>query len=168
MHDFLQTNQPFSVMYRNGNIKPIILDNNDTILLTDNVKVIASKVDHRADFTDTFAFKIYGSIQNMFFCPDIDSWNNMTESLPVLAESMDILLLDSTFYDDNELIGRDMSSIPHPRVVDTISLLQDKKYKSIVFIHINHSNKLWSDNDLVCSLSDKRMIVGKKGMMWSI
>jgi hypothetical protein len=31
MHNLLQTNQLFSVMYRNGNIKPIILDNNDSI-----------------------------------------------------------------------------------------------------------------------------------------
>jgi pyrroloquinoline quinone biosynthesis protein B len=30
---------------------------------------------------------------------------------------MDILLLDATFYDDNELPGRDMKTIPHPRVI---------------------------------------------------
>ncbi len=33
------------------------------------------------------------------------------------------VLLDATFYDDQEPPGRDMSLIPHPRVTTTVELL---------------------------------------------
>ena len=36
----------------------------------------------------------------------------------------DILLLDATFYDGGELGHRDMSRIPHPRVVDTLRVVR--------------------------------------------
>jgi pyrroloquinoline quinone biosynthesis protein B len=53
--------------------------------LSDLVKVTPHIVSHRADFTDTFAFKIFGPLKNCFYCPDIDSWDGLSESLPKIA-----------------------------------------------------------------------------------
>lgn len=45
----------------------------------------------------------------------------------LLLHRFDVLLLDATFYDSNELTNRDMGHIPHPRVVDTVSVVQHFK-----------------------------------------
>ncbi|NNF95190.1 MAG: pyrroloquinoline quinone biosynthesis protein PqqB, partial [Altererythrobacter sp.] len=53
--------------------------------------------------------------------------------------------VDATFWDDNELKGRDMSEIPHPRVTQTMDLLQDlpaSERAKVHFIHYNHTNPI--------------------------
>ena len=78
---------------------------------------------------------------------------------------MDILLLDATFYDNEELPGRDMSSIPHPRVIETVELLSTIQFKSEIYlIHINHSNKLWVDHQARKDLEEQGIKVGRKGL----
>jgi len=69
------------------------------------------------------AFTIVGRNKKMFYCPDIDAWSGLSDSLPNIAMAHEILLLDSTFYDNYELPGRDMTTIPHPRVAQTVELL---------------------------------------------
>jgi pyrroloquinoline quinone biosynthesis protein B len=56
---------------------------------------------------------------------------------------VDHAFLDATFFDDHEIPGRDMSSIPHPRVaasMDRFDALPDEERGKIVFIHFNHTN----------------------------
>ena len=58
-----------------------------------------------------------------------------------MVHENDFSLLDGTFYDINELPGRDMSKIPHPFIVETFKVLEKVKNKSSVhFIHLNHTN----------------------------
>jgi len=54
---------------------------------------------------------------------------------------VDVAFIDATFYDNHELPGRDMTKIPHPRVIDSMLLLKDQAEK-VHFIHINHTNPL--------------------------
>ena len=129
-------------------------------ILSDSLSVIPHAVAHRADFTDTLAFTFIGKNKKMFFCPDIDAWDGLSDSLPAVTNAHDLLLLDSTFYDNNELPGRDMTLIPHPRVAQTVDLLlssgvlQSTEHLCKVFlIHINHSNRLWVDEELVQNLA---------------
>jgi len=79
-----------------------------------------------------------------FFVPDIDEWQSMDWLKS--DKNTEIAFLDATFYDDNELPGRDMSEIPHPRVTETMDLIDasgDASLKDkIRFIHINHTNPL--------------------------
>ena len=54
-----------------------------------------------------------------------------------------MLFIDGTFYDHNELINRNTSSIPHPSIKDTIERLDDlniSEKNKIFFIHFNHTN----------------------------
>lgn len=181
MHQFLRSNEPWGVMYRNRNINPVVLYDDVTVELTKNLKITPSLVPHRADFTDTFAYSIIGKDREMYFCPDIDHWDvfNHESTLKqyllqtAFITKKDILLLDATFYDNHELLNRDMSSIPHPRVVETARLVRENRaqvnanHQEVVLIHMNHSNPLWADPQLVQSLNDECGIsVGRSGMVW--
>jgi pyrroloquinoline quinone biosynthesis protein B len=60
-----------------------------------------------------------------------------------LLESVDVALIDGTFYSGDELPGRDLSKIGHPLVVDTMDLLQERVSAGkleVWFTHLNHSN----------------------------
>ena len=137
--------------------------------LTSGLNIRSMAVEHRRDFTDTCAFFISGSEKTMFFCPDIDQWAGMNPTLCTILSSVDFALIDATFYDDYELPGRDMRTIPHPRVVDTVALIKESPPTAdVVLIHLNHSNRLWLDRTLQESLSASRMYVGRQGMKWYI
>jgi pyrroloquinoline quinone biosynthesis protein B len=176
MHAFLKANEPWAVMYRNENLVQVDVDDGLPISLSALVTVTPQSVVHRADFTDTFAFVIQGPNKRLFFCPDIDSWDGLTPSLGCIVDNNDVLLLDATFYDDNELSGRDMSKIPHPRVTTTVEMLAAHRNlssrsiasKEVVLIHINHSNRLWTDRQTVNELKQQRIQVGRKGMTWAL
>ena len=122
--------------------------------LSNNITVHARLVEHRDEFSETAAYTIKSTSKKVFFVPDIDRWNpvrKMSDStmgryFPNYVRDYDLMLLDATFYDDNELPGRDMSKIPHPRVTESMDLIEaagDESLKDKVrFIHINHTNPL--------------------------
>jgi pyrroloquinoline quinone biosynthesis protein B len=174
MHMFLQSNEPWGVMYKNGNFARVDLQEHVSIKLTDGVSITPQFVAHRRDFTDTCAFTIFGPKRRVFFCPDIDSWEGMVPDLPTILSTVDIAMIDATFYDNNELPGRDMKTIPHPRVVQTLSILRGNSpppgtsRAQTVLIHLNHSNRLWVDEELQETLKEDGILVGCKGMVWSI
>ena len=169
MHDFLQKNEPWAVLYRNGNVSRRDLSLGTPLRVSDRLIVTATPVTHRPDFTDTVSFTFHGPARSLFFCPDIDEWSGLTEPLIDIVRRVDIALVDATFYDNNELPGRDMSKIPHPRVIDTEALVRGKSIRAeVVLIHMNHSNKLWSDEAEVDRLSSAGLKTGRKGMTWTI
>ena len=173
-------------MYRNRNLSPIYLQDGITVELSPSLHVTPHTIMHRADFTDTFAFSISGPQRSMYFCPDIDSWASMELELVRLSHEKDYLLVDATFYDDNELVGRDMSAIPHPRVTDTVTRLAKELSvcraeegpeegegvsiagNKVVLIHLNHSNRLWSKENEAERERLRKMgfDVGRSGMRW--
>ncbi|NIS30267.1 MAG: pyrroloquinoline quinone biosynthesis protein PqqB, partial [Actinobacteria bacterium] len=56
---------------------------------------------------------------------------------------MDVALLDGSFYSLDELPGRDVASVGHPLIVDSMELLApfaDRERPRIWFTHFNHSN----------------------------
>jgi len=170
MKKFLENNGPWSQLVELGNIEVYELERDAVELpkglfesfekqLSENVSIIAEKVPHRDEFSETAAFLIDGPRKNLFFVPDIDSWEEWEAvgavlsddySLGTLVKVQDFALLDATFYDDNELPGRDMSKIPHPRVTESMDLIDaagDETLKNKVrFIHINHTNPLRDRN----------------------
>ena len=68
MHSFLQSNQPFGVLYANHNVTPVPLSPEQSVQLSSRLSVTAHAVQHRADFTDTLAFTISGPSRSLFFC----------------------------------------------------------------------------------------------------
>ena len=86
-------------------------------------------------------FKILGPKKTLIFIPDIDKWSRWSDDVLSIIKSNDFALLDGTFYDGEELPGRDMTEIPHPFIVESLDFFDSIKDEvQIHFIHINHTN----------------------------
>jgi len=181
MHTFLQTNQPFAALYEGQNVSPRALQAEQPVSLAPGLTVTPHLVQHRADFTDTLAFTIAGPSHRLYFCPDIDSWEGLAPlySLESLLTSRDVLLLDATFFDDDELpAGRDMATIPHPRAAHTARLVGEIRERApgrggeVVLIHLNHSNRLWLRDGKHAEehrrLQSAGVEVGRTGQTWTL
>lgn len=131
-HRFLCSNEPFTRLFANRNISPTILEHR--ISTTHGITPVT--VPHRDEHSDTFAFMINLNGKQVLYMPDVDEISDEVESL---IRSADVSLIDSTFYDNHELKNRDMTKIPHPRMVDTIERFTDIPNK-IIFTHFNHTN----------------------------
>ena len=81
----------------------------------------------------------------MLFIPDINKWGQWDRDIISLIKSVDLALLDGTFYQNGEIPGRDMSQIPHPFVSESMELFKNlppEEKAKIYFIHFNHTNPL--------------------------
>ena len=141
MKRFLTTNGPWSQLVDLNNIDIKNLQNNTKIQLNNNLSITPFIVPHRDEFSETVGYKISGPNKSLIFIPDINKWEKWSQNIEDVVEDNDFSLLDGTFYDINELPGRDMSEIPHPFIVESMEILKNINNKSGVhFIHLNHTN----------------------------
>ena len=87
--------------------------------------------------------------KSALFIPDIDKWEKWERNIVEQVRGVDYAFLDATFYDAEELPGRNMSEIPHPFVEETMRLFESasEETKSKVYlIHFNHTNPLMDVN----------------------
>jgi len=136
MQNFLTNNGPWSQLVTLNNIALNGLKPDSIIQLTSSIQVIPFSVPHRDEFSETVGFKI-----------------------------IDIAFLDGTFYENDELPGRDMSEIPHPFVEESMALfaeLSANEKAKIRFIHFNHTN------DLLREGSAAQQEVMEKGFQYAI
>ena len=141
MKKFLENNGPWSQLVELENIVINEIFNNQTIKLNENIKIKPFLVPHRDEFSETVGYEIQGPSKSLIFIPDIDKWSKWSLDIEDIINKNDFSLLDGTFYDINELPGRDMSKIPHPFIIETMSLLKNSdKKNTIFFIHLNHTN----------------------------
>lgn len=141
---FLENNGPWSQLITLQNIDIELIKEQENIILNERLKVIALKVPHRDEFSETVGFKISTAHKSLIFIPDIDKWQKWDKDLVEIVKSNDWVLIDGTFYADGE-IDRPMSEVPHPFVVESMQLLQGlatKDKNKVHFIHLNHTNPL--------------------------
>lgn len=144
MKIFLENNGPWSQLEKLQNIDIQPIEEEKEIILNDRLKVIAFKVPHRDEFSETVGYKIISKNKTLVFIPDIDKWQKWDKDLKQVVKENDYLLLDGTFYQDGE-INRPMSEVPHPFVTETMDILSDlpkSERKKVNFIHFNHTNPL--------------------------
>ena len=145
MKKFLEQNGPWSQLVSLENISINELNNKSNIKIDSNVTVQPIEVPHRAEFSETVGYKIYGPNKTVLFIPDIDKWYLWEKSIIEEIEKVDYALIDATFYDSSEVNYRDLSEIPHPFVIESMELfdsIQDEEKNKIFFIHLNHTNPL--------------------------
>jgi len=145
MAEFLTNNGPWSQLVSMNNIEVKMLQNDSVVILNENLRVTPMLVPHRDEYTETVGFKIEGPDKTLVFIPDIDKWEKMDQDIKNIVTQSDYALLDGTFYDGEELPGRDMSEFPHPFIVESINLFGDLSLQDrskIHFIHFNHTNPL--------------------------
>jgi len=147
MKTFLETNGPWSqlVSLHNIALQPLVADS--VVHLTDLISVRPFAVPHRDEYSETAGFEIITSGKTYLFIPDINKWEKWDRSIVEEVKAVDIAMVDATFYDAYELPGRNMATVPHPLVTETMELFAqtDSNTKAkIHFIHFNHTNPiLW-------------------------
>jgi len=139
---FMEHNEPWGTLLAAGHLDAIAI-NGLTATMEDDLEIAAIPVPHRDELSDTVAFSVrVGGDPWMLYLPDIDDWESWIDAESEI-ESHDIVLLDATFSTARELPNRDMASIGHPLVTDTIERFRHLASGTrIVLTHINHSNPL--------------------------
>ena len=145
MKNFLEKNGPWSQLVSLQNISITEINNNSKISIDTNIIIQPIEVPHRAEFSETVGYKIYGPNKTVLFIPDIDKWYLWEKSIIDEIRQVDYALIDATFYDSKEVNYRDLSEIPHPFVIESMELFDSINYvekNKIFFIHLNHTNPL--------------------------
>ena len=168
MKKFLEENGPWSQLVSLQNISIIELSNESKISIDSNVIVQPVEVPHRAEFSETVGYKIYGPNKTALFIPDIDKWYLWEKSIVDEIKQVDYAIIDATFYDSKEVNYRDVSEIPHPFVTESMDLFDSidiKEKNKIYFIHLNHTNPLINkDSDQYKLVRSKGYNVAEEGM----
>lgn len=163
----LRENAPWSQLVNSKNIELHLLRPNTKISLSNNLHITPIPVPHRDELSDTIAFIVSGSRQQLFYCPDIDSWDEWEYDVRQFVAEMDVALLDAPFFSADELPGRDLSKIKHPFVTDTINRLKDVDC-NVCLIHLNHSNPLLSDSVKRAWVEQQGFEIGTFGRRWQL
>ncbi|WP_372752402.1 MBL fold metallo-hydrolase [Mariniflexile sp.] len=143
MKTFLETNGPWSQLVSSGNINLKQIENNQSISLSNKIKVTPILVPHRDEFSETVGYLIKGPKKSALFIPDIDKWEKWDRNIIEEIKKVDYAFLDATFFSGKELNNRDMSQIPHPFIVESIKKFENltaSERQKIIFIHFNHTN----------------------------
>ncbi len=167
VENYLRQNAPWSFLADQGNITFRRLTYDATVALSPNLHVTPIPVPHRDEFSDTLAFVVKGPQKQLFFCPDIDSWDEWDDDIREFTAEMDVALLDAPFYSAAELPGRDMSKIRHPLVTDTIARLAGVDCQ-VYLTHLNHSNPLLTNGPEREQVETRGFFVSQFGQQWDL
>lgn len=146
---YLRANGPWSLLVQDRHIALRTLQPDVPRELPGGLRVTAFTVPHRDEFTDTVGYRIQGPRATALYVPDTDRWETWTRSIREMADAADLALLDGTFASAAEVVGRDITHIPHPMTSTTRALLRGVRAQ-VWFIHLNHTNpELGSAPDVV-------------------
>ena len=149
MQDFLTNNAPWSQLVNLKNIVFTNLVKDKEIKLEQDLIIEPILVPHRDEFSETIGFKIMGKNNSLVYIPDIDKWNIWERDIVKIILNNDFVLIDGTFYTDDEIPDRNMSEIPHPFIYESIKLFSNlgRDHRSkIFFTHLNHTNPAIVEN----------------------
>ncbi len=143
MAAFLRTNGPWDQLVRLGNVALREVAPGESLPLAAGIRVTPIRVPHRDEYSDTVGYRIEGPSRRLLYVPDTDSWRAWDRPPTEVLADMDIALLDGTFFSLDELPGRDVATIGHPLIRDTMDLLGERVtsgHLEVFFTHLNHSN----------------------------
>ena len=167
MKRFLETNGPWNQLVTLKNINLKLIENNKDIKIGEQLFIEPFLVPHRDEYSETVGYRIIGNEKSLAFIPDIDKWEKWHGSILQLVLNTDILLIDGTFYSQNEIPHRNMAEIPHPFIIEsmeTLSELNSENRNKIHFIHFNHSNPAIKDNSPAYhTIKSKRFNLAREG-----
>lgn len=144
LNAFLGTNGPWDQLVRLGQVvlQPLAADS--TVTLGDSLRVTPFLVPHRDEYSETVGFRMETARGSVVFLPDIDKWERWDRRIEDTLAGTTACYLDGTFFDVNELPGRDMREIPHPFIVESLerfARLSPEARARVRFTHFNHTNR---------------------------
>lgn len=145
MRGFLESNGPWDQLVTAGNIALSTLVEGQPLALSPTLSITAFSVPHRDEYSETVGYIVRGAERSVAWLPDIDKWERWARPVEDLLAQVDVAYLDATFFDGDELPGRDMALIPHPFVVESMArfaALPPETRAKVRFVHLNHSNPL--------------------------
>lgn len=146
MANFLRTNGPWDQLVRYGNIELKPLADGAAVELDGGLTVTPITVPHRQEYSEVVGFRIRGPHRSALYIPDIDAWEQWDAQgtrIEDILRTVDIALLDGTFFANGEIPGRDMTGFPHPFIrhsLERFAQLPASERAKIRFIHLNHTN----------------------------
>ncbi len=143
MAAFLQSNGPWDQLIAAGNIELAPID--EPILLGSQLEATALLVPHRDEYSETVGWRVEGPHRCLLYVPDTDGWEGWSAPIEEILATVDVALLDATFFSHDELPDRDQAAIGHPTVIESMSrfaALSDTERARIRFTHLNHTNPL--------------------------
>lgn len=150
MASFLRSNGPWDQLVNLKNVEIKEMEANKRYSVSTSIAVEPILVPHRDEYSETVGYRVFLGDKQVLFIPDIDKWSKWDESIVEWIKQVDLAFVDGTFYSGKELNNRDMSSIPHPSVEESIRLfssLNKEDRSKVYFIHLNHTNPLWEDGE---------------------
>lgn len=168
MGDFLRENGPWNQLVKLENIEIVEFQDRKTFTLDEGLKVTPLEVSHRNEYADTFGFVFEGE-KKIFFVPDIDSWKGFENDLENLIKECEYVILDATFYTKEEIgavRGRNLNEIPHPTIEETMDFVLSRGLdpKKVIFTHFNHTNMIYSDENIRKNVEEKGFILSYDDM----
>ena len=145
MKSFLENNAPFTQLLELNNIRLFDLQENCPVEIFKDISITPFQVPHRNEYSETVGYRIRSNRRSVLYIPDIDSWDGCDLDFNKLIKENDIAFLDGTFYDKTELAHRDVGTIPHPSIRESIkyfSTLDKMDRKKVNFTHLNHTNNV--------------------------
>ncbi len=167
LSDFLRANLPWRQLIEKENILLRAIAPDESFTLTTHLQITPLSVPHRDEFSDTVAFVARGESRALLYLPDIDDWAQWSRDVRAVVESVDIALLDGTFFDADELPQRAALKIGHPLVTDTAARLAGIP-RDVRIIHLNHTNPLHPRGDARAWLEAQGLRVGAEDDTWDL
>jgi len=156
--DFLSSNSPFSSLFKEGNLVPHIIEEN--VETVHGMTPISVK--HRDEFSDTFGFIFNLNGKRVLYLPDADRFDDNLQSV---IRSVDLAIIDGTFFDDSDLLEREIGQVLHPFVKDSMNDFADIAGR-IIFTHLNHSNPLLNpESNELLELRSKGFRIADDGLV---
>lgn len=144
MARFLRANGPWDALVNSGHVELREVGFGEPVALTERLTATPYEVIHRAEYTDTAAWVIRGPDRSLLYVPDADTWEGWPVPFDEILDTVDLALLDGSFWSGTELGNRPQSEVPHPPVSVTIERLGPRAGSPPVrFVHLNHTNPLW-------------------------
>lgn len=167
MASFLQRNGPWRRLVELGNVEIHEIAPGREFALSPDIAVTAIRVPHRDEDSDTVAFLVRGPGRKILWLPDIDRWQKWDRRLDEFLEDPALTaFVDGTFFDADEIPGRSLADIPHPLVPETMALVEaisPRPKGRIVFIHLNHTNRLLRDAEALAALERRGFSIAREG-----
>jgi len=142
---FLESSGPWDLLVRLKNIQIRPYPEGERLVLSERIAVSVFPVPHRGEYSETVGVVIHGPSRSALYLPDVDQWERWSTPIEEWIASVDVAYLDGTFFRDDELGGRSIDEVPHPRVeqsLERFAALPEAQRSKIRFIHFNHTNPL--------------------------
>jgi pyrroloquinoline quinone biosynthesis protein B len=143
MRRFLRNHGPWNQLVNTKNIEIHEIADGKMWKLNEQISVTPLLVPHRDEYSETVGFVIRGPHRSALFLPDIDKWDRWERKITEVLGEVDVAYLDGTFFADGELPGREMSTIPHPFITESMERfanLPKAERNKVRFLHLNHTN----------------------------